>query len=811
VDDLTIAKRLHYFDYQFLRKDDFVAEQDYHVAQRRLHNRVMHTWGVASGLDLNFKDTAVTISPGVAIDSLGREIVVPGQHTIDLANHPPNQTRYITIAYEEALTDVSPDDDKVKNATRSTEQAHFEAIAGPPGDPGRQLVLGIVRRANKNIASVELSDRHTAGVTGGSLEVRELVLSDPDKFLPEHWVRMHLKAPDQAALDGALQISKQLSVDKDARIDGELVATTADIAKGLKVGGELRLRGTLVANSILTDGGKVSGPLEVTGLLTASSISVGGGLTVTGATLCAGLTAATLLVSGQATVQSLQASSGPIVPANGNSASAGIQFPPNPGGGSGDQAFIRYFAETGEATKLQIGVANEQDDRIGFVQFGSERLTIAKGNVGIGTQDPMRLLHVEGAEIHVGGATGGLSFADRSAGAFVSNPTTGQRWVWYSDGGEARLWSGKTLLTVTPMGVLATGGDYKCGGDIELSASRKIHGAGPLNVASEGILSLSSLAGISMILGGPNAPGLTVSGKAEITGGCVIDGVLTTVGTYKCSGGMEVPDGRKIVGAGTLTIDSGSQTVLATRLGVRIPEPTLSSRNSLVVEGGASLTGGTTVSGLFTIYNGFTVYDGCTINHGCTIHQGCTINGGLTVNGGKNAYVTDHFVNNLDDALEQGDVVVVNATGTVAHYGNANQIPVPEVDLTDRAYDTRVCGIVDTVHGELEAVKPAGKPRSRKKVLQPRIFDAGERAEHDPEKVTPGQVGAFVTLGAYAFCKVDASIAPIEAGDLLTTSPTKGHAQKLLDREKATGAIIGKALGPLAKGKGKIPVLVTLH
>jgi hypothetical protein len=59
-------------------------------------------------------------------------------------------------------------------------------------------------------------------------------------------------------------------------------------------------------------------------------------------------------------------------------------------------------------------------------------------------------------------------------------------------------------------------------------------------------------------------------------------------------------------------------------------------------------------------------------------------------------------------------------------------------------------------------------------------------------------------------CNVDADIAPIRPGDLLTTSPTKGHAQKVLDVSRAAGAIIGKALGSLEKGKGKITVLVAL-
>jgi len=63
----------------------------------------------------------------------------------------------------------------------------------------------------------------------------------------------------------------------------------------------------------------------------------------------------------------------------------------------------------------------------------------------------------------------------------------------------------------------------------------------------------------------------------------------------------------------------------------------------------------------------------------------------------------------------------------------------------------------------------------------------------------------------FSQCKADADIAPIKAGDLLTTSPTRGHAQKVVDPSQATGAIIGKALGSLKKGKGKIPVLVMLQ
>lgn len=68
-----------------------------------------------------------------------------------------------------------------------------------------------------------------------------------------------------------------------------------------------------------------------------------------------------------------------------------------------------------------------------------------------------------------------------------------------------------------------------------------------------------------------------------------------------------------------------------------------------------------------------------------------------------------------------------------------------------------------------------------------------------------------VALMGKVFCKVDATEAAIKIGDLLTTSATKGHAMKAADRNRALGAIIGKALGALDSGTGLIPILVTLQ
>ena len=200
------------------------------------------------------------------------------------------------------------------------------------------------------------------------------------------------------------------------------------------------------------------------------------------------------------------------------------------------------------------------------------------------------------------------------------------------------------------------------------------------------------------------------------------------------------------------------------------------------------------------------------------------IKGTLTANafklrtGEKAGYLVDYFVNAVGDILEQGDVVVIGGNSTLRHWADGDRIPIPEVDLTDRSYDTRVCGIVayavtidDLPYSILEM---AIAEENTSPATHPLEALASKRDEQmDVTQVPSGQLGKMVTLGAFAYCKVDADIAPIDMGDLLTTSPTKGHAQKVSDdnKVKAIGAIIGKAMGKLDKGKGKIPILVMLQ
>jgi hypothetical protein len=109
----------------------------------------------------------------------------------------------------------------------------------------------------------------------------------------------------------------------------------------------------------------------------------------------------------------------------------------------------------------QIGNAQEDAPQfqswIGHARSLSSDIAVIGGNVGIGTVNISRTLHAEGSEIHSGGLIGGFSFASRNTGSFVEGPLNGERWVWYADGGVARLWSGSDKVAVTPQGKMGIG------------------------------------------------------------------------------------------------------------------------------------------------------------------------------------------------------------------------------------------------------------------------------------------------------------------------------------------------------------------
>jgi uncharacterized low-complexity protein len=135
------------------------------------------------------------------------------------------------------------------------------------------------------------------------------------------------------------------------------------------------------------------------------------------------------------------------------------------------------------------------------------------------------------------------------------------------------------------------------------------------------------------------------------------------------------------------------------------------------------------------------------------------------------------------DVAEFMPVTGDTGSGTVLVIGKGGVL-----SPSTQAYDTRVAGIVSTEPGVSLGIKPGG---------------------NDGE--------ALIAVAGRVPCRVDASYGAIAEGDLLTSSPTPGHAMKA---EPVTingielyrpGTVIGKAMESLTSGTGTIEVLVTLQ
>jgi hypothetical protein len=148
--------------------------------------------------------------------------------------------------------------------------------------------------------------------------------------------------------------------------------------------------------------------------------------------------------------------------------------------------------------------------------------------------------------------------------------------------------------------------------------------------------------------------------------------------------------------------------------------------------------------------------------------------------------VTIHLDGDKGDIKLQGaDVAEEFASSTDIEPGSVLvAIGVDEVTVAREACDRRVIGVASG----------AGSLRS--------ALLLGTR---------PGETRVPVAVVGRAYCKADAGYGAISLGDLLTTSATEGHAMRVNDCDRATGAIIGKALAGLQHGKGLVPVLLALR
>jgi hypothetical protein len=143
--DRTPAERPRYFEGQLLTADDLRDEQDYWVRKQRLHNIALHGSGVVCGLAVTSQgDGAVTVAPGIAIDRLGREIVVTGPLEIKLATGLGECEVVLRYAEEPSRSSVHGEPTRIREG--------FEVLIGSREETSDRAHRPHHRRAGRDVA-----------------------------------------------------------------------------------------------------------------------------------------------------------------------------------------------------------------------------------------------------------------------------------------------------------------------------------------------------------------------------------------------------------------------------------------------------------------------------------------------------------------------------------------------------------------------------------------------------------------------------------------------------------------------------------
>jgi hypothetical protein len=146
-------------------------------------------------------------------------------------------------------------------------------------------------------------------------------------------------------------------------------------------------------------------------------------------------------------------------------------------------------------------------------------------------------------------------------------------------------------------------------------------------------------------------------------------------------------------------------------------------------------------------------------------------NGGTEVGGAD--FAESVRVSNSARGYAPGDLLAVDAAAD------------RQITLASEPYSPRVAGIYSTRPGILASPRRLGEP-------------------------VPASEVPLAVMGIVP-CKVSAENGAIRRGDLLVASSTPGHAMKGTDRGRMLGAVVGKAMASLERGRGVIEVLVTLQ
>jgi hypothetical protein len=446
--------------------------------------------------------------------------------------------------------------------------------------------------------------------------------------------------------------------------------------------------------------------------------------------------------------------------------------------GASAGTFFANDGRVGQVVSTSGALTFRVSDLFGGADKELMRLT-PDGNLGVGVSLPRAKLDVAGTIR----ASQGIEFAD---GTVQTTGLSGRKDV---EGNVAPLAAGAGTLnqvakwkingfvgigTTTPRGQLdifgAPNKDLFAGMGTDLNAGPAFNfgyaglsfgrGAGFFNVRPDA----------SATAPNPSLRFMTVNQERMI----VTNAGNVGIGTSNPQSKLEVSGSLRISGAGSALVFADGTSMTSAAGGGATPSGTsiISAINDPATAGAIN---DNRLSSNLARLNGANNWTGAN-----NFTTGLDVTGDLRVTG--NAVVNGNIAAKYQDVAEwvpaRGNV----AAGTVVVLDAARSNGVM---ASSRRYDTHVAGVVSA---------------------QPGVI-LGQGGEGQVLVATTGRVKVMA----------DATLHPIRVGDLLVTSDTPGAAMKSLpvrvggSRLHRPGTIIGKALEPLAGGKGEILVLLSLQ
>lgn len=427
---------------------------------------------------------------------------------------------------------------------------------------------------------------------------------------------------------------------------------------------------------------------------------------------------------------------------------------------------------------IQVEANNESPERLRFATSAysfraimvDSAVTLRLPFTEVGSSDKalISVTNAGGGNGLFGSSNGGT---DNDAGVYGFNTNNGYGVIGYStlgggvfgftdngDGVFGRVSGSMPLLLSTPNGVHGRNDGYGTGVFGQVTGKKGTAGVlgnydGPANSSS-----------------GWGVEGYSPNGYAGVYGTGGTNGVFGLTKNPNASGVYGQNDGSGVGVGAWSTAGTGVHGASNDGIGVHGESNNnvgVFGRGATGVYGQGGTHGGSFVGNDFGVYakannaTGFAGYFEGKVSVGCIeIRGGCDL--------------AEPFATENDLALEPGTVMVIDAD----HPG--------KLSVSKRAFDRKVAGIISGAGGIKTGLL---------------MSQYGSIAD-----------GKYpVALTGRVYCKVDASYGSIEPGDLLTTSDTPGYAMKVADHVNAQGAIIGKAMTRLEKGKDLVLVLVTLQ